>query len=690
MQELVKTVKGNRHPYYDRVTKLSDKYLPLMTGEGIDELLKQFNPREDDEMFKQRKRITKSIVGGVSGKIKSPFEKVARSNNVTKKFMYRDEKKEGKLLKLEEVIEKYWGDENLDQYMEDRIIDLAFSDPNAFIVTESQTINNEGDIEVFPFEVSSHEAVNYYYSNNKLIYLVVFDGHRKYTLYTDSFHVVLIERKDKSKKEEENIVVPGLDITNNIDSEQPPEEVESDEQLKIEIGNKVFEMHFIENICNEIPAIRIGYKRDEVTLGNTYVSPMHKAIPRLEKIIKSDSELDLVISLHAFPQKLQYAQRCEGDIPNNQICDGGTIRGTNDTCPKCGGTGFIFHTTTQDAITYEFPSQDELNAGANVPDLDKLITYKHPPIEIIEFENKYTRQLEDEAVKDVFQSQNFERSNGTATATEIEYDMDSIYDTLYPFARKFSAIYKKQVRLTACLMELDEGLTVVHKFPKDFKLKTISQLLAERKAAEDANAPEFFKTQLDRDIAMKVYHDDPNALKKFLAKQDHLPFPGKTKDQIKDIIMRGDSTKENITLWVEFENIMRDLEDDTFLNQGADFYSLPYSERKQMIQLKVQQIIEDKANESNIGELKLDGDQIETPVDVEAEAKAKLKGTVGGVQGIIEINQAVADGNMSETSAEKLLVQLYGFDIEIAQQLIEPVGKLSIPGQETPPAQENE
>jgi len=170
MQVLKSTIKGARHPFYKRVNELADKYLRLMTGEDIEPLLLQFNPREDDEMFKQRKRITKTIVGAVSGKVKGPFEKVARSNNVTKKLILDSDESNNKSSELDSVLDVYWGDETLDDYMEQRILDLSFNDPNSFIVTESITVGTE--VKVFPFEVSSFEAVNYHYTNNSLDYPV--------------------------------------------------------------------------------------------------------------------------------------------------------------------------------------------------------------------------------------------------------------------------------------------------------------------------------------------------------------------------------------------------------------------------------------------------------------------------------------------------------------------------------------
>ena len=693
MQVLSKTVKGTRHPYYERVTNLADLYLKLMTGENIDSLLVQFNPREDDEQFEQRKRITKTIVGAVGGKIKGPFEKVARSNNVTKKLMVNGDNSKADLDKLQDSLDSYWGDETLDDFMDTRILDLSFSDPNSFIITEMFKQSSQDELKIFPFEVSSHEAVNFHYTNNSLDFLIVFDGQKRYTMYTKDFSIVLVEKKNTKHKEQKDITVEGelvtIDAQINEIGTQPG-------QTKIDIGSRTFMIRVVENMCSSIPAIRVGYKRDEMTGGNTYVSPLQKAVPRMEKIIKADSELDLTIALHTFPQKLQYAQRCLGDPIRNEICEGGYLRGKDGAiCKKCQGSGFIFHNSAQSAIMYEMPPQDEMNQGAQLPDLDKLVVYKSPDINLIKFQNDYARMLEDLCIKDVFISQNFEKNNGSTTATEINFDMQSIYDTLYPFARKFSSIYKKQVRITACYLLVNEGLKVVHQFPKDFKLKSTDQLLAERKAAEDANAPEFFKKQLDLDIAEKVYHDNPIALNKFKVKQQHMPFAGKTQQQIQDIIAAGRTTKENALLWVEFENIMQSLEDqyaqelalgEITKDTSLSFYDLPYQERLVRITEQLQLLMGMKASELGIGSLalggldglagadgELSGNEIPRDVDVEAESKAKLRGTVGGVTGIISINQAVGKGEMTEAAAEAMLTEIYGFSEEQAAKLIEPV-----------------
>jgi hypothetical protein len=68
--------------------------------------------------------------------------------------------------------------------------------------------------------------------------------------------------------------------------------------------------------------------------------------------------------------------------------------------------------------------------------------------------------------------------------------------------------------------------------------------------------------------------------------------------------------------------------------------------------------------------------------DKEAEARAQLKGSVGGVQGIIQIQTSVAQGLTDRGSAIALLELIYGFSTEEATRLLGNVqeGTISTPG----------
>lgn len=65
-----------------------------------------------------------------------------------------------------------------------------------------------------------------------------------------------------------------------------------------------------------------------------------------------------------------------------------------------------------------------------------------------------------------------------------------------------------------------------------------------------------------------------------------------------------------------------------------------------------------------------DSQSMATPIDVEAESKAKLKGTVGGVQGILQIQESFANGITTREAAIAMLVEIYGFTSAVASRLL--------------------
>ena len=53
-----------------------------------------------------------------------------------------------------------------------------------------------------------------------------------------------------------------------------------------------------------------------------------------------------------------------------------------------------------------------------------------------------------------------------------------------------------------------------------------------------------------------------------------------------------------------------------------------------------------------------------------AQAQANLRGSVGGVQGILELQGSVTMGTTSRESAITILMQIYGFDEQTAEEIL--------------------
>jgi len=570
--------KNLRHADYKRVCELAKLYKQLITGEDIDSLLRQFTRREDDALFTQRKALTQVITPSVASSIRQPFYKVGRVNNIITKINFKGtEDDTNRKEKIDTAILEYYGNLSLDGFMRGRFVDLSFTDPNAFIVTEFDNPERGANGELLaipkprPLEVSSEQAVNFEYENNQLKWLLVEmvgkDG-LDYTLYFETHAIKYTQLKYDEDKFKALEIGKAVEVNNGQFS-----------FVLVRVDDKrVFVVEEFTHASSVIPAIRIGYKQDLVTNGRTFVNPFHDALPYFMKSIKTVSEFDLTMCLHAFPQKFQYVARCEAEG-----CSGGkNLEGVE--CGTCKGTGVSIHTSTQDAVVLRMPDdkQDMLN-------LEQMVHYEYPPIDLIKFQNDYIQQLKNEVRQSVFNSEIFNQSQVVATATEMRISLDSVYDTLFPFTEKESEVYRHIVKVSAEYLDIKD-VVVIRQFPKDFKFKTLTDLLAELKLASDSNAAGFVRRELSADIAQAQFIDKPEELKRIMTKEKFYPFPDKTTNEILYIISNNLTNQFNKVLYANFDNIFNELEEDAMV-KNEYFYDYAFTKQRELLKLKVDALV---------------------------------------------------------------------------------------------------
>lgn len=534
LELLTGVIKENKvHQDYLRVVELADKYYKMFTGDGIDKLLQKIITRETDEEFEQRKNITKSVVPAILNSTKLPFLKASRKQPIVRKIEWMtggDIKKQ----EIEVYIEKYWGDKSLEKFLEWAFVDYNYTDPNAFLITEFGDFDPKTEkAEPYPFIASSVEAIMYAYKNEILEYLIVKlpikyldkgtpqDGF-KYTLYL------------------------GYDT---IELRQCSEDMKWEAEV-IEIEKKFYIITYYEPKNDKVPAIRFGYERDTQTKGRTFVSVFHSVLAYLEKTLKIDSELDLSTAMVAFPQRFAYVSPCK-----NPGCNKGQLLDGSGICPVCGGTGEQpFHRGVMDVVTLTLPKDP-----AEIVDLERLLVYKSPPIELLTFQQEYIEYLKKSVHAMMFNADLFTREQVSVTATEKILETDNMNDTLYKFSRHYSHTWEFVVKDIAMFTDL-EGVMVQHLFPKDFKMKGLDELMNELKMAKDAGASTSTISAIEDDINEILYSDRPDELKEMKIKNEINPFRGYSEANIRFIISQGNVPKYNRTLWENFEAIFQDLE----------------------------------------------------------------------------------------------------------------------------------
>ena len=562
-----KKSSNKKHADYQRTVDLAKEYKAHVSGVGIDDYLKRFAKREDEEMFEQRKRLTNSISQSVASSLQKPFYKVARNKNVKKKFTLKGDKTREEI--VQKMISGFYGTnelntKGLDFWLKNRFIELTFTDPNTFVVIEWEAKPENVPLEPYPYEVNSIDAFDYTYKHGVLN-----------ELFTRQSETIIYLDKDGAEKEKVVDAFTLYEIGSSLKVvEYCPKYFEAKGIVIDETRQVTFvenEIHFIatynETNLDFIPAFRVGYIRDTATDGRTFVNPFESAMPYFRKALKAVSELDLSITLHTFPQKLQYVTKCKGK--GTKKCNNGMVSGTQTVCSECKGSGLQIHTSGQDAIYFPLPdTPDEMF------DLDKILVYKQPPIDLIKFQDDYVRNLKKDAHLSVYNSNMFlaEDPQFAKTATEVNTNTQGIFDTLFPYTEKFSEVWKTAVKVFVRLSGFLTDFELIHIFPTDLEIKTVAVLMAELKLANESEAPSYFRDAILEEIANQVYEGDELGREKHFTRHKFFPFSGKTETEIQFLMASPYVSNFTKVLYANFEAIFTDIE-----KAVPNFYKLNYN-----------------------------------------------------------------------------------------------------------------
>lgn len=605
---LFDTITNNlRHQDYARVLEVASDYTTYGTGKGIEHKLKQFNRRESLEEFNQRCALTQVNTPDIFNSVTKPMYKMGRTPaTISATWEGKDSKMTDDLRKkLFNAGKNFWGKKNVQKYIAQRQADLDSMDPNSFVVVEFKgqvdPTKPETKAKPYPFEVNSAEAINYFYENQDLQWLIVLNHcviydkrdkplqGEKYYMYIDNESITATQiHKDKV---EEYMKVNGVQMLLPDQIPAPLTEYIFATGEKTESKRRFYIIKVYEHKIGFVPAKRFGTVLDPLTRNRTCIPLIHPAKSYFEKSIKTMSEFDLTNCLHVFPQKIQYADPCPGEPMEKGSaayfpCQNGYHPDGKTVCGACKGSGFKFHTSAQDLIQIRMPKDIK-----DMQPLDNMIAYKSPPIDLIKFQKDFgffeLRRLAQGAV---YNSDVFSRQEIAETATGKEIDLDAVYDTLSTFADSWSEMYVFIYLCIAELTDIGDGLDLVHQFPSDFKMESFGTLLDYLQKANQNNAPSHVKKSISKKITHKVYADDQREILRIDTKDKYYPFPGKSEAEINFILANDLTTRFNKTFYAHFDLVFSEIEYEAGL-KDIDFYALSQEEQRKMIDAKVQEII---------------------------------------------------------------------------------------------------
>lgn len=601
-----------QHEYYERAVEFRNVYRALVTGENAEFLLKRFVRREDEEAFEQRVALTISITPAVCAALMKPFNKALRNNNVKKGFDFGTQTRNDIVQKMRMSFygRKRSNNKGLDYWLKTRYPILQFTDPNAWVVLEWNAPTNAAQVVTpRPFEVPSCDAWNWNIDNEETRWLWVHNDITFKKLQKERGQRIAAAREAGVYDDNSGDKFTLYDEDYTVQFEQVDKEYLKAINYQLQPGETLFQSEtkafYIQRVFDPklgfAPCFRVGYTADIETDGATCVNGWHDAMPYLMKSIKTVSEMDLTMSLHAFPQKMQYVQRCPGEViegGGKKNCTLGKL-GDGRTCKTCKGVGFKVHTTAQDALYFPMPAENTPNN--EILDLDKTLVYKSPPVDLLAFQKAFIEYLKIETKAAVFGESQQTKTAGTTkdggpvTATEVRNNMQGTYDALFPFTEKVSDTWIDIIYTFGRIAGTPESAEpkIIYIFPTDLKMKTIDELLADLKMANDSGAPSFLIDQINKDIAAILNDGDEIAQLMYEVKHKFSPFKGQSPDEIAMNMASNFVSMDTKILYANFESIFQELDLD---NPG--FWLLPYDKQVPMVEDMVKEY-RDEIEEAN-------------------------------------------------------------------------------------------
>ncbi len=501
-----------------------------------------------------------------------------------------EEISEIKTTEFEAMLSAYSGGKGVDNYLKERLLELQGTDPNTWIIQLWKQFNNVREYaQPYPFEASSEMALDFAYEVGDLQYLTIRTWlpnpenpgkpFQQLTCFQKGLSSTLTQigkqafGTDLIEVKEDVILLPGLEYN---------------------IAGSMWLYQEYNNGLAEIKAFRAGYQRDLQTDGETFVWPWVASEPSLNHSLKITAELQFTAATAAFPILIRMGESCPEPEQDGLGGCGGTGKVNGYTCKTCGGTGNKkMSTSSAEEVVFRMPienlSPEDIK---NLPDLSKLMYYVTPDVSILQWMETHYEKVRAQAWKDFTGNDTMERPNATQTdtATAKMLDRQKENNPVYEFGVFYSVVWKFIVYAVADITGKAQGLQAQIFVGKDLKLKTIGELMEELEKAITSGAGAAVIRSIQYDMMRIVTLDNPQDFIEYQIQDRFDPFAGCTPEE--KIVKSQDPLVPlaKRTLFANLGWIFDEIEQE---NPG--FYKMPYEMQRQIVNLKVAEIIEGNA-----------------------------------------------------------------------------------------------
>lgn len=406
-----------------------------------------------------------------------------------------------------------------------------------------------------------------------------------------------------------------------------------------------------------VPAIVLG---GDLTDSDFFESYFSAFVPFGNEAIRQYSDWQGVMTTTCFPYREEVAETCSSPGCRDGVCWNENEQ-EHFPCRVCKGTGRVI-TRSPFGVFLREKNNSIMDGGSN--NSEPMIRFVSPPVDVIEYSGNAWQTLLKKAEESLHLNTIDQAQSGTAK----EIDREDSFMVLTKISNNiFDEIIYKSLLLIEGYRNVNNPMSPVIVKPISFSMKTETDLIDEINKLNDKNAPICFLVETTKDLARKRFSGNKSISRmvEILVTYDPI-YHISTKDKSM-MLASGTIKKEDLIKSLYAFKVLSQIVADN----GTEFLENEMSKIFAEIDSKMIPIVEQYVPKQTID--LAGGEQFKLDSEIqkrEAEAKANLKGSVGGVQGIIEIQQSVASGVTDSESAIALLMEIYGFTEDIATRII--------------------
>lgn len=401
---------------------------------------------------------------------------------------------------------------------------------------------------------------------------------------------------------------------------------------------------YYHNIGN-VPAVVLGGNPTVEDYFESYFSPF---LPFGNECIRQYSDWTGVMTMSAFPYREEVAEDCSAKGCRNGIVFNKETE-EHTTCGTCKGTGKIFSRSPY-GVFIRSKSSGVFEGGQT--DNSPLVKFISPPVDIIKYSGEAWENLlrkAEEALHLIFVD---EAQSGKAKEIDRE-ESDSMLTKISN--NVFDEIIFKTLLYMEKYRELNNPVEPVIVKPISFRTRTEEDLIVEINQLSDKNAPVAFQVEAAKDLAKKRFSGNKAIARmvEILVAFDPIYHVNTANKAI--LLANGTIKKQDIVKSLFAYKTLNEI----ISVEGTEFLEEPLTTIFERMDQELVRFYDNAPTISIEDERKL-------------EAQSRIRGSVGGVNGIIEINKAVAEGSMTEEAGEAILRSIYGIDLQTAAAMVEP------------------